>query len=586
MFRGAAALAEAVDDCEVAATAEAIVEARRLRDRLDALIASAEVEFVRCGGHEVEGHATYGSFLRARCGVSTSESRRIAVRAKKLGRWPEVLDAWQAGEITGAKVEVMSAVVPDRHVERFSIATTEALVWLPWVTVDDTRRKVSEWVSAADDAVQSEAAEAGAEPVEDVPQRTMSASRIIDDRLEITGSFDTDVAAAIEDALRAATRPDGDGEKRSPLQRRADAMVEICRFYVAHHQQPPNTGRPDRGVIVADVAALFRAILRGDGVHTAAQLQTYLDAQPELGALERGLFCDAFDGAGGTARTLDGHTVTDTLLRHVTTNGILERLLRTGHRIIDHGRSVRVFTESQRRAMAARDAGSRISGESPWGVPRPPLTPLRPRRHHRHQHRLPQDPTRTPRPPPQRIHRPHRTRRLDHAHQLRRTRTLHPTTGVARPRPTTPRPHHHGAGTGHALPARRRPRHRRWHRHQTGARARSRRRRRPDDVGDAGRHRRQTATSHPHDACRPRFTRRSSEAPVPPRPPPSRPSARPPHRSRGRVHRSAAGNLTQRTESDPRRQLGDADARSRAEHASASRSADRDTALPRRAVLA
>jgi hypothetical protein len=366
MFRGAAALAEAVDECDVAATAEAIVEARRLRDRLDALIASADVEFVRCGGHEVEGHATYGSFLRARCGVSTSESRRIAVRAKKLGRWPEALDAWQAGEITGAKVEVMSAVVPDRHVDRFSIATTEALVWLPWVTVDDTRRKVNEWVSAADDAVQSEAAEAGAEPVDEMPQRTMAASRIIDDRLEITGSFDKDAAAAIEDALRAATRPDRDGEKRSPLQRRADALVEICRFYVAHHQQPPNSGRPDRGVIVADVAALFRAILRGDGVHTAAQLETYLAAQPELGALERGLFCDAFDGAGGTARTLDGHTVTDTLLRHVTRDGILEQLLRAGHRIIDHGRSIRVFTESQRRAMAARDAGSRISGESPW----------------------------------------------------------------------------------------------------------------------------------------------------------------------------------------------------------------------------
>ncbi|HEY6531409.1 MAG TPA: hypothetical protein VIY72_03840, partial [Acidimicrobiales bacterium] len=112
--------------------------------------------------------------------------------------------------------------------------------------------------------------------------------------------------------------------------------------------------------------ALFRAILRGDGVHTAHQLQQYLDAQPELGALERGLFCDAFGGNGGTARTLDGHSVTDTLLRHVAVNGILERLLRAGNRIIDHGRSIRVFTESQKRAMAVRDGGSRISGESPW----------------------------------------------------------------------------------------------------------------------------------------------------------------------------------------------------------------------------
>jgi hypothetical protein len=337
MFRGAAALAEAVDDCDVAATGEAIVEARRIRDRLDALIATAEVEFVRAGGHEVEGHATYGSFLRARCGASTSESRRIASRTKKLCRWPEILDAWNVGVLCGAQVDVISAAVPDRHVERFAIEAADYLEPLEYLGADVTRGVVVNWTGAADDAVQSEAVEAGEEPVEEVPQRTMAASRIIDDRLEVTGSFDKDAAAAIEDALRAATRPDEEDETRSPLQRRADALVEICRFYVAHHQQPPNSGRPDRGVIVADVAALFRAILRGDGVHTAAQLETYLDAQPELGALERGLFCDAFDGAGGSARTLDGHTVTDTLLRHVATNGILERLLRTGHRIIDHG---------------------------------------------------------------------------------------------------------------------------------------------------------------------------------------------------------------------------------------------------------
>jgi hypothetical protein len=82
--------------------------------------------------------------------------------------------------------------------------------------------------------------------------------------------------------------------------------------------------------------------------------------------LERGLFCDAFDGVGGAARTLDGHSVTDALLRHIASDGILERLLKTGHRIIDHGRSVRVFTESQKRAMAVRDGGSRISGDPPW----------------------------------------------------------------------------------------------------------------------------------------------------------------------------------------------------------------------------
>ncbi|HEY6530705.1 MAG TPA: hypothetical protein VIY72_00275, partial [Acidimicrobiales bacterium] len=280
MFRGREALIAALDEVEVAATGDAIVEARRLLDRLQAQVAEAEVEFVRAKAHELEGHATYGSFLRARCGLTTTESRRVAGRAKKLARWPEVLEAWQAGALSGAQVEVMSAVVPERHIERFSVYSGASIEYLSWLPIDVTRNVVANWRSAADDAVQTEAAEAGQEPVDEIPQRMMSASRIIDDRLEITGSFDKDAAHHIETALLAAMRPDGDGEIRSPLQRRADALVEICRFYVAHHQQPPGTGRPDRGVIVADVAALFRAILRGDGVHTAAQLEQYLDAQP------------------------------------------------------------------------------------------------------------------------------------------------------------------------------------------------------------------------------------------------------------------------------------------------------------------
>jgi hypothetical protein len=365
MFPGAEALEAAIDDAEVTASVEAMVLARRLADRLQAKIAAADVELVKARAFEPEGHASYASLVKARCGTTTSESRRLAVRAKKLAQWPEVLDAWQAGEVSGAQVEVMSAVVPDRHVERFAIGAADSVRWLPWVTVDDTRQKMNDWVAAADDAAQREAVEDGREPTVEVPEREMSASRTLDDRLELRGSFDEDSAARVEDALRAATRPDDDGEKRSPQQRRADAMVEIARFYLAHHQNPPNTARPDRGVVVFDAAAMFRAVLCGDGVHTAHQLDQYLDAQPQLGALERGLFLDAFDGKAGLAHTLDGHTVTDVLVRHVMVDGILERLLKTGSRIIDHGRSTRVFTESQRRAMATRDGGSRISGEPP-----------------------------------------------------------------------------------------------------------------------------------------------------------------------------------------------------------------------------
>jgi hypothetical protein len=290
-------------------------------------------------------------------------------RAKKLARLPEVLEAWVDERLSGTQVELIAATVPDRHLDRFAETVDDTISIVAPLSVANTQKALAAWVSHADDAAQREAVETGHEPVAGpVPERELSASRTLEDRLVVSGSFDQDAAAVVENALRAAARPDGGGERRSPTQRRADALVEMARFFLAHHTNPPNTGRPDRGVVVFDVAAMFRAILRGDGVHTAGQLDAYLTAQPELGALERGLFLDAFDGAGGTARTLDGHQLTDVAIRHVMVDGILERLFRQDSRIIDYGRSTRIFTESQKRAMAVRDGGSRISGASLWSA--------------------------------------------------------------------------------------------------------------------------------------------------------------------------------------------------------------------------
>jgi hypothetical protein len=367
MFRGWEALSAAVEDTHIAASAEAIVEARRLIDRLEAKVAEAEVEYTKSAGYEPEGHATYASFLRGRCGQTTAESNRVAQRAKKLARWPEVLDAWNNDHLTRTQVDLMCAKVPEPHLGRFAAALARGeLDVLVGVSTFRTQKALNNWVIRADGFAEYEAAQAGDDDaVDEVPERELSASRIIDDRLETQGSFDKDSGAVITDALLAAERPDTDDERRTPKQRRADALVEMARFYLAHHKSSPGTGRPDRLVVVADIVGLFRSILRGDGVRTPEQLEQFLQSDPHLGALEKGLFCDAFDGHGGTAHTLDGHTVTDELVRHVAQSGLLERLLMVKSRIIDHGRSTRIFTESQKRAMAARDGGSRISGAQP-----------------------------------------------------------------------------------------------------------------------------------------------------------------------------------------------------------------------------
>ena len=120
MFRGSEALAAVADDVAVAATGEAIAEARRQIDRLQAAVAAAEAKYVTNGGFEVDGYGSMGAFLRLRCHMTVPESRRVTSRATKLAAWPEVTDAWVSGELKGAQVDLVCAKVPRRHIERFA----------------------------------------------------------------------------------------------------------------------------------------------------------------------------------------------------------------------------------------------------------------------------------------------------------------------------------------------------------------------------------------------------------------------------------------------------------------------------------
>ena len=264
--------------------------------------------------------------------------------------------------MTGAQVDAAVAIVPDAHVERFAATDGENASIVAPLTVGDTRQAWRAWVERADAAAMREAAESGVEaPVAD-RERELYLSRTLGDVADLRGLLDPDSGAVVGHALTAAEKPDVDGERRTPAQRRADALVEVCRYYNDHHLDDGPHRRHARLTVIADIRVLYRAALRGAGVTTAAHLETFLAARPQLGALERSLFADAFDGHGGTAHTLDANPVSDGLVSCISSSGILERLLTIDGRILDLGRTVRTFTPAQRRAVIARDQGCRRAG--------------------------------------------------------------------------------------------------------------------------------------------------------------------------------------------------------------------------------
>jgi hypothetical protein len=358
-------LAGAIEVMEVPVDGAAITAARRLLDRLDAKISEAESTFASVGQFQVEGFCDMATFERHACRSTLPESRRVARRAARLAAWPEVAEAWRAGVLIGAQVDLACAIVPNHHVERFGENIAETVGLLAPLTARQTGVVLRRAVQAADAFAEREAAEAGIEPVERAPQRELSAVRSLDDELFMRGHADKDSGAVIEKALTAATRDDAEGEHRTPMERRADALVDVCQGYLDSLENPDGNRRTERLTLSADVVVLYRAWLRVAGVLTADDLDRFFAARPNLGELDRALFLEAFDGTSLTATTIDGWSVTDAMLASVASGGAMELLLTSGSRLLNMGRTVRHFTASQRRAILVRDGGCRCCGAPP-----------------------------------------------------------------------------------------------------------------------------------------------------------------------------------------------------------------------------
>ena len=200
--------------------------------------------------------------------------------------------------------------MPNHHVERFAETMAETVELLAPLTAHQTGVVLRRAVQAADAFAEREAAEAGIEPVETEPDRELSAVRALDDELFLRGHVDKDSAAVVEKALVAATRDDVEGERRTPMERRADALVAVCQGYLDALENPDGNRRTERLTLTADVVVLYRAWLRVAGVRTAADLDRFFADRPNLGELDRALFLEAFDGTGAHrhhARRLHRH---------------------------------------------------------------------------------------------------------------------------------------------------------------------------------------------------------------------------------------------------------------------------------------
>jgi hypothetical protein len=142
--------------------------------------------------------------------------------------------------------------------------------------VGETAIAMQDWARRAD-------AMLGDDPAKPPPERSLHLSRILDGRRELSGSFDPEGGSVIATALRLASTRDVDGEPaRSPAQRRGDALVDVCRWFLDHQQHRRGGRHRPHLNIVATLDDLER---RGEG--------RLLDGSILDGTTVQRLFCDA-----------------------------------------------------------------------------------------------------------------------------------------------------------------------------------------------------------------------------------------------------------------------------------------------------
>jgi hypothetical protein len=153
-----------------------------------------------------------------------------------------------------------------------------------------------------------------------------------DGAVRLSGRLSTEAAAVINAALDPLCRPGRpvarlivDGEQRSPGQRRADALVEVCRLALAGGELPDNGGDRPQLVVTVPFDPLTRTLGAG-----------WLDTGQRLSpAAVRRLACDA---------------------------RVLPAILGGDGQILDLGRERRLITGPLRRALVLRDGGCTFPG--------------------------------------------------------------------------------------------------------------------------------------------------------------------------------------------------------------------------------
>jgi hypothetical protein len=310
-------LGTAIEGLDISVDGDALAAVIGLRDRLEARISDAVNAYDRAGLWELDGATSMTSWLADRGGMARARAAASAARARKLARPTLTPRAWRDGVLSGGQVEAIAANLDPPTLELFADHEAAVVPSLVNLAPRDVTIAMVAW---------REAASPDPDPRPERPQ-ALHLSRTLADRWRIDGTLGPETGELLATALRLAQTPDDEGQPaRTPATRRADALGDVCRFFLDHQQT------------------------RRGGRHRP-HLNVVLD-------LERHL---THPGAGAT--TPDGTRLDRASVDRLLCDAALHRVLTSGRStILDYGRATRTIPAPLFNALVIRDRHCRFPG--------------------------------------------------------------------------------------------------------------------------------------------------------------------------------------------------------------------------------
>jgi hypothetical protein len=219
---------------------------------IEAESARTVAEIDRRRSFERDGHLSVTSWIESTIGVGWSEAAKGVRVARALQEMPGVREALAEGDVSSSAVGTLVAAREANPAEfaKSEEILVEAARSLP---VRDLKRAVEHWKSV----VEPEAT--AAEEAERFERRVLHTSPTFEGMVRVDANLDPETGQCLITALRSVTdgwaRSDGEDD-RTPGQRRADALGEICRGHLDRTDRPVVGGERPHISVVMDLESL------------------------------------------------------------------------------------------------------------------------------------------------------------------------------------------------------------------------------------------------------------------------------------------------------------------------------------------